>query len=224
MTLNSPKKRFALLAFALAVLAGCENEQPPRSVSEFMENEILLEAAVVRCAQNRAESRYDPECMNAREAIKIIEAREEAERRAELEAMSERKRQALRRTQAAAAEARRRAEEDRRRQEEAEYLAQFGELPPDSSTSDATNVVGGNAPVAVVPEAVESQGPEPITSPYDDGSVSRAPAPTPTPANAPVAEVEPLAPAEEVPPEETPESTDLEAIREELKRRSDDGS
>lgn len=217
MTLNWPKNRIALLAAALAALAGCENEPPPRSVAEFMENPILLEAAVVRCAQNRAESRYDPECMNAREAIKIIEARKEADRRAELEAMSERKRKALRRTQAAAAEARRRAEEDRRRQEEADYLAQFGELPPDSTTSDSMSVAGGNAPVAVVPEATESQATQTITSPYDEEPVSPAPAPTPAPANAPVAETAP-------PEEAAPKTTDLEAIREELKRRGEDGS
>ncbi len=194
-------------------LVACENEPPPRSVSEFMENPILLEAAVVRCAQNRAESRYDVECMNAREAVKIIEAREEAARRADLEAESERKRKALRRTQEAAAEARRRAEEERRRREEAEYLAQFGELPPGESSSVTPET---NAPTAILPAPPPAGAAEPIESPYDDDPVA-SPAAS---ANAPVAEVQP-----EPDPEPEPDGTDLDAIREELKRRSEqDGS
>lgn len=197
-----------LAAVALcATLVACDAEPPPRSTSEFMENPILLEAAVVRCNQNRAESRYDPECMNAREAVKIIEAREEAEHRAALEAESERKRQALRRTQRAAAEARRRAEEERRRREEAEYLAQFGELPPEETSREEDF---GNAPIAVVPDAEVGPEAEPISSPYDEA----APAPEPvTGSNAPAVEVE----AE-------PDAADLEAIREELRRRSESGN
>ena len=70
---------------SLLVVAGCSKEPPPRSVTELMENPMLLEAALVRCTQNRAETRYEAECVNAREAVKIIEAREAAERRAELD-------------------------------------------------------------------------------------------------------------------------------------------
>jgi len=174
-----------------------------------MENPILLEAAVVRCNQNRAESRYDPECMNAREAVKIIEGREEAERRAELEAESERKRQALRRTQRAAAEARRRAEEERKRREEAEYLAQFGEVPPAENPREREEDFG-NAPVADVPDAEVEPEAEPISSPYDETTAAPEPA---TGGNAPAVEVE----------SET-DAADLEAIREELRRRSESGN
>lgn len=198
-----------LLAAALCtVLAACDSEPPPRSTAEFMENPLLLEAAVVRCSQNRAESRYDPECMNAREAVKIIEVREEEARRAALEAESERKRQALRRTQQAAAEARRRAEEERRRQEEAEYLAQFGEsLPGDAEVVEDI----GNAPVAVLPEPEPAREAEAITSPYDDDT-GDPPAPA-AGSNVPGVEVEP-----------EPDRTDLDAIREELRRRGEAGN
>ena len=85
---------------------------------------------MVRCQQNRQESRYDQECINARAAVQRIQVKEEGTRRAELEARSERKRAALRRTQQAAAEARRRSQEAERLRKEAEYLAQFGVLPP----------------------------------------------------------------------------------------------
>ncbi len=61
---------------------------------------------MVRCGQNRSETKYLEECVNARDAINQIEVGEKQARRAELEAQSERKRQALRRTQAAAAAAR----------------------------------------------------------------------------------------------------------------------
>ena len=64
---------------------------------------------MVLCAQNRVESRYDAECVNARQAVSLVEAREERARREALEAQSALKREALRRTQEAAAEARRRS-------------------------------------------------------------------------------------------------------------------
>ena len=106
---------------------------------------------MVRCQQNRSESRYDPECINAREAVSRIQAREEEDRRVELEERSARKRAALRRTQQAAAEARRRAEEAERLRKEAESLAQFGVLPPADDTTDT--LPDGNLPLAVIPAA-----------------------------------------------------------------------
>ena len=217
MTYFFTTTRAALLVAIAGVLAGCDNEPPPRSVSEFMEDPILLEAAVVRCAQNRAESRYDPECVNAREAIKIIEAREESERRAELEARSEKKREALRRTQRAAAEARRRAEEQRRQREEAAYLAQFGETPPENAAGTGQDPAGSNAPVAVLPDpppqGPASKAPEPITSPYDTPAAA-----TEAPASAEGTQGQPQSA-----PETAAQPADLEAIREELRRRNEDG-
>ena len=189
------------IGFAAAVLlTACAEAPPPRSVQEFLDNPIVLEAALVRCAQNRSETRYDAECINAREANKLVMAEEEAERRAAFEAQSERKRQALRRAQQAAAEARRRAAEQRRQREEAAYLAQFGELPPDDNRqSPATDT--GNVPGAVIPEVadepeIDSSYSQPLLPPESDV------------ANAPTAETEP--------------PSDLADIREELKRRSED--
>jgi len=185
------------LLIVASLAAGCSKEPPPRSVTEFVDNPMLLEAAMVRCSRDRAESRYDAECVNAREAVKRVAAAEEAERRAELEARSERKRQALRQTQEAAAEARRRSEEAQRLREEAEYLAQFGVLPPREGADQETSAEG-NAPVAVIPAAeqnLESTAGEPL--PAGDAS------------NAPVAE-----PGDPAP-------TDLGEIRDELRRRSE---
>ena len=194
--------RLTAITLCLASVVACTREPPPRSVDEFLNDPLLLEAALVRCTQNRSESRYLAECINAREAVKLIEAKEEAKRREQLEAQSQRKRDALRRTQRAAAEARRRVAEAERRRREEEYLAQFGELPPDS---EAEQLIEGNEPTAVIPESIEE--------PLDDGSAYAEPLPTEG-SNAPTVEA-----AE---PEETPR--DLESIREELRRRNEESS
>jgi hypothetical protein len=193
--------RLTLMLCGLGLLAACAKEPPPRSVTEFMENEILLEAAIVRCSQDRAGTRYDAECVNAREAAQRLEAREEAERRAELEQRSERKREALRRTQHAAAEAQRRAAEAERLRKEAEYLAQFGVLPSADDLAEET-ATSGNLPGAVVPEATEqalSQSGQQIAPATDGG-------------NAPGSEdgSEPV--------------SDLDSIREELRRRNEESA
>jgi len=186
----------------MAFLAACSEEPPPRTVTEFIDNPILLEAALVRCRHNRAESRYEPECVNAREAVMVTEAKQDSARRVELEAQSKRKRDALRNTQRAVTEARRRAVEAQRRREEAEYLAQFGVLPPSEDTE--VEETSRNVPVAVLPEA-------PVDgTTYSDGAGTLPEIGS----NAPVAEISP--------DDET--ASDLESIRDELRRRNDEGN
>lgn len=182
------------------MLAGCAKEPPPRSVTEFIDNPILLEAAVVRCSQDRDSSKYDAECVNARQAVARVQAKEEAAAKAALEARSESKRSALRRTQAAAAEARRRAAEAERLRKEAEYLAQFGVAPPDGGETADTLTEGeplaeGNLPVAVVPDVPEQ--------PDNVGAVGEG-EPVMGGGNAAVSE--------------------LESVRDELGRRNEQGS
>ena len=182
----------ASMCCGLALVAACTEPPPPRSVEELLENPIVLEAVMVGCSENRDETRYDAECVNARQAVSIIEAREDRERAKAFEEQSQRKREALRRTQQAAAEARRRAEDAERRRKEAAYLAQFGELPPSPDSEQATEEPTMNAPSAVLPEAEDVPAKGVVleeTLPAFDG------------ANAP---------------------TDLSAIREELQKRSDD--
>ena len=164
-----------LLAMTMVLTACAEKEPPPRTVSEFVVNPILLEAAIVRCSRNRTELRYDQECMNAREAVKLVEAKEEDVRRAELEARSEAKRRALRRRQEAVAEAQRMADEERRRREEAEYLAQFGVLPPSDDSKGEEELPAGNVPLAIVPESDESDTPPSSGEALPAGDGSNAP-------------------------------------------------
>lgn len=201
------KQRLTLLFAGIALLSACAKEPPPRSVAEFVENPILLEAAMVRCSQDRSRSKYEAECVNARQAVARIQAKEEAERQKQLEAQSERKRKAIRRAQEAAAEARRRAAEAERQRREAEYLAQFGVLPPTESEGEEPQSEG-NQPVAVVPEAPP---PEDSGDIYEDaGVVYEAAVPAADGGNAPVAEPEPESPS------------DLASIRDELRRRNEE--
>ena len=177
-------RHFALLVIGTALIAGCDKQPPPRSSTEFFENPMLLEAAMVRCAQDREQSRYDAECLNARAAAERIQVQVEAQQQAELAERSERKRNELRRTQAAAAEARRRALKDAENRKEAEYLAQFGEpLPAD--TAEEIDEAVGNLPIAVIPEADEPDQSEQAAETL---------------------------------------GSDLEAVREEMRRRAEEGS
>jgi len=173
-----------LTTFVLAasLISACSKEPlPPTSVAEFKADPILLEATMVRCAHNRSKTKYDAECMNAREAGNLLAANDREARRQELEAQSARKRHALRRTQEAAAEARRYAAELQRQREENEYLGVFEPVPGDGSAiadladgivntqpSQRADLLPGNQPgVTVVPHAMAA----PATSPADIDSV-----------------------------------------------------
>lgn len=203
--MQSYQKPLILLLGSIALVFGCAEEQPPRSVNQFVEDPLMLEAAMVRCAENRQQTRYDAECINARQAVSQIEAKEEALRRTEFESRSDAKRQALRRAQSAAAEARRRAAEAEKQRREAEYLAQFGvAMPADTPTQDSASVTG-NTPLAVIPD---NQG-------RSDATTEKfSTAPATDGGNAPVSAE---APEQNAPP------TDLASIRDELQRRNEEG-
>jgi hypothetical protein len=203
------RSSIAVLVFVLSALAACGEEPAPHSVGEFIEDPILLEATMVRCGQDRAASRYEPECINARDAAgAMAKAREEASRR-ELETESERKRQALRRAQEAAAAARRRVQEAQRKKEEAEYYGEFDPLPreeqvpgtPDDTDRDREEREPVDPPAASTPPASAiaadaAAQPEPeVSLPVSDDASASDPA--------------------------TAAGTDLEGVREELKRRQD---
>ena len=189
------KAQLAAMFCAIGALFACAEEPPPPTVDEFLNNSVLLDATMVRCGVNRASTKYEAECVNAREAINRIAKAEEDARRAEHEAQSQRKRRALRRTQEAAAEARRRAAEAARQREEAAYLAQFGEHPD----GDPESVTG------------QTQDAHPATAPERPAEVPSAEPVTPQPAGNQTVEA---------PPES---ETDLQSIRDELKRRQDGG-
>ena len=203
--MRSAYTRLFMTFLGIGLLTGCDEEHQPRSTSEFLENPIMLEATIVRCARDRAATRYDAECVNARQAISTIEAEKEAAQRMEHEARSHSKRQALRRAQEAAAQARRRAAESERLRVEAEYLAQFGVPLPVQDRETAEDVDTGNTPLAVIPESSEPQA---MTSRSGDAVLAT------DGGNAPVSVAV---------PEEDDSKSDLASIRDELQRRNDDG-
>ena len=125
---------------------------------------------MVRCGQNRSEMKYEAECVNARDAVNRLERAEERERRARLEAQSERKRQQLRATQEAAAAARRAAEEERRRREEAEYLGLFEDATAGEtavSPQNDTRQPPADSPAASVDPVVDDAEPVPGAAPAE---------------------------------------------------------
>ena len=188
----------AIVVSTASLLAACSNKPPPPlSVSEFLENPILLEATIVLCAQNRSKTKYEAECVNAREASSRMAVVDEEARRKEQEAQFERKRKALRRTQVAAAEARRRALEARRKREEDEYLGVF------------EPVAGTDVDLAASSNSVANP-------PTGDGAAGLEGSNQPGMSVAP-AEVEEAPSGVESPTE----TADIDSIREELKRRQD---
>ena len=197
-------RHLTLIIGGFGLLAGCAEEPRPRSTTEFLENPIMLEAAMVRCSQDRNATRYDAECINARQAVSQIEVKEEKIRQAEFDARSKSKRQALRRAQEAAAQARRRAAEAERLRIEAEYLAQFGVAPPreDQSPESEANII--STPTAVISDselpAELSSGTGDVVQATDGGN----------------------APGMAVEPEDAAPVTDLESIRDELQRRNEE--
>jgi len=198
-----------LIVAGLGLLAACSQEPPARSVAEFLEKPLMLEAAMVRCLQDRTATRYDAECINARQAAQQIEAREDAARRAELEAQSESKRLALRRTQAAASQARRRAKENERLRQEAEYLAQFGVLPPGAGFALEGGQEISNTNLTLMPVGSEQRS-------VPAGSEQRP---------GPVGDVLPAtdggnAPGSSSALDEDTSATDMESVRNELQRRN----
>jgi hypothetical protein len=156
------------------LLAGCAEEVPPPTVDEFLADKILLDATIVRCTQNRSQMKYQPECVNAREAANILARDQEAERRKQLEAQSERKRAALRRAQEAADQARRRAADAERRRREAEYLSLFeggGTGTPTEGAAPPQPGANGSAPPAPADAGPETPEPEQATVPASDGDL-----------------------------------------------------
>ncbi|MBT8080713.1 MAG: EexN family lipoprotein [Gammaproteobacteria bacterium] len=175
-------------------MAACTKEPPPRTVSDFLENPILLEATIVRCQQNRSKKKYEAECVSAKQAANRLAAVEEQARKKELEEQSARKREALRRAQEARAEARRRAAEEERLRQEAEYLGLFEETRPEPGS------VAADDPLAPAPA-------DPAESPAG-GEIPRS-------------DTEPAPVQAEIAPPSASSAGDLESIRDELRRRQE---
>ena len=182
------------LACTLGLSSGCSEEPPPRSVAEFVDDPIGLEAALTRCNADRGRTRSDPECINAREATRRVSIAEEAERRREFERQSQRKLDELR-SRTEALEARlREAEQQRLAREKLEYEQQFQQQIDGNIGPEVDSSADGGEPAPVAGDSMQSdEGATVVDTPTGTGEVTAETA-----------------------------GTDLESLREELKRRNDD--
>lgn len=150
---------------ALGSLAACGNEPPPPpSITELLADPVLLDATMVRCLEQHDRTNYAPECINAREAAGQLAVAAEQARRDELEAQSERKREALRRAQEAADAATRQALALAAQRETAEYL---GLLPSSPATAEAAPA-GSPEELHYIDVGEQTPAPRPDFTPVGD--------------------------------------------------------
>jgi hypothetical protein len=177
-----------------------------------MDDPILMEATMVKCSRDRSRTKYEIECVNAREAVNRLANGQEEERQQELDRQSERKRVALRQAQLAATQARQRTAERQRLRQEAEYFGQFeataGEgvaeqgvsaVSVAEETAIAVGELSGNEPGAVIPQADnEADADSPRNADYAGSATEIV-----------------------LPPPAAQPGSDLEAVREQLKQRQE---
>ncbi len=167
---------------AFGSLAGCA-EPPPPTVAELVADPVLLEATMVRCLSQPSDTKYAAACIAAREAAGQIAVAEEQARRDELEAQSERKREARRRAQEAADAARQQAMELAEQRRAAEYL---GLSPPPATaepaaeTDDLHFITVGEPPATAGP-IVSGEGVPQVTVQEIDLGGAMIPASPPEP-------------------------------------------
>jgi len=161
------RRRRAAFATAglLCLLCGCEEPQPI-SFAEFMDDEFARDGTLIRCNENRAATRDDLECANARRAAAAIALREERARREALELESERKiaelRAEIERERAAARLAEQRAQAAARAAYDAQWEARNGArigvdgLPVDASAAPLMPDGGGAGGGPVAPGVVDT--------------------------------------------------------------------
>jgi len=61
------------LIAVIAVTAACSPRRiPPKTVSDLMEDRVMLDGALMKCNQNKSKARTDADCLNARIAIERL--------------------------------------------------------------------------------------------------------------------------------------------------------
>jgi hypothetical protein len=81
---------YGCLGAVILVSAACSPRRiPPMSVTDLMEDRVMLDGVLMKCNQNHAKARTDSDCVNARIAIERLasqsEPAEEAKRAEEFE-------------------------------------------------------------------------------------------------------------------------------------------
>ncbi len=153
-------------------LAACDRPEP-RTVQEFMADEIALTGTLVRCQDMGSEAIQDPECQNARRASERLAALDEERQRQAREEEFQRKRAALRERQDRERAAREAAAAAARAEEEQALLGTvtFEGQDPVVPAGDAAE-----SP-AVADQADTDPSLEAVPTKTDSGAVASAPAP-----------------------------------------------
>ena len=88
--------RALLCTVAIATAACSPRKIPPLTASDFLEDRVALDGAILKCNQDAALARSDAECANARIAVERLESQQEALKQAKSAAEFERSREQLR--------------------------------------------------------------------------------------------------------------------------------
>lgn len=88
-----------LAAVILAVAACSPRPIPPMTVTDLMEDRVMLDGVLMKCNQNQSKARTDSDCLNARIAIGRLSSQNESDVEAKRAAEFERTREHLRSAQ-----------------------------------------------------------------------------------------------------------------------------
>jgi hypothetical protein len=88
-----------LATLALASAACSPRRIPPMTVTDLMEDRVVLDGVLMKCNQNPSKARTDADCLNARIAIDRLAARTDPAEEAKRTEEFERSREQLRSTQ-----------------------------------------------------------------------------------------------------------------------------
>ncbi len=85
-----------LIAAAMSTVACSPRRIPPLSVSDLMDDRVVLDGVLMKCNKNPEKTRNDADCLNARIAIDRLASREEPAEEAKRAAEFEKNREQLR--------------------------------------------------------------------------------------------------------------------------------
>jgi len=88
------------LGAVILAAAGCSPRRiPPMTVTDLMEDRVVLDGVLMKCNQNSSKAHTDTDCINARIAIERLASRSEPAQEAKRREDFERSREQLRMTQ-----------------------------------------------------------------------------------------------------------------------------
>jgi hypothetical protein len=91
---------YGCLGAVIAVSAACSPRRiPPMSVTDLMEDRVMLDGVLMKCNQNPGRARTDSDCINARVAIERLASQKEPAEQAKRAEDFERNREQLRLSQ-----------------------------------------------------------------------------------------------------------------------------